>query len=49
METRGGPPRCYDSIENANVHGPDFSPQEAEKAAFGPMAAKGLPRRWLVR
>jgi len=28
METRGGPPRCHDPIENVNVHGPDFSPQE---------------------
>ena len=48
METGGGPPRCYDSIENGNVHGPDFSPQEAEKAASGPVAARDLPRTRLV-
>ena len=32
METRGGPPRCYYSIENGNVHWPDFSPEEADLA-----------------
>jgi len=32
METRGGPPRSYYSIENGNVHGPNFSPQEADLA-----------------
>ena len=32
METRGGPPRCYDCIENGNVHGPDFNPEEADLA-----------------
>ena len=31
-ETRGGPPRCYDSVENGNVHEPDFSPREADRA-----------------
>ena len=41
METRGGPPRCYDSLENGNVHGPDFSPQEAELALK--LAELGIP------
>jgi len=32
METRGGPPRCCYCIENGNMHGPDFSPEEADLA-----------------
>jgi len=35
METRGGPPRCYDCIENGNMHGPDFSPQKPKKRPSG--------------
>ena len=31
-ETCGGPTHYYYCIENGNVHGPDFSPEEAELA-----------------